>query len=208
MNRLLIILLLASFFHPKQLCAQADSAKGNAYVLWLLPSAKKNIYGISIGLIGSETICNIKGTKKSHGVNFQLFGQGIFVPFNRKSFSYKNTMQNDSSFMVRQYNPANFRAQHNGILISGFGTWTEASNGIVISGLSSLGYVMNGIAFNLLSSKYTKMNGISVSINNEAYEVKGMQIGLINRTNKLSGVQFGLWNVSGKRKLPILNWGL
>ena len=208
MNRILTILLLASCFLPGKLSAQIDSAKGNACVVWLLPSAKKNIYGLSIGLIGSETICNIKGTKKSHGVNAQLFGQGIFVPFNRKSFSYNNTMQNDSSFMVKQYDPTNFRAQHNGILISGFGTWTETSNGIVISGLSSLGYVMNGIAFNLLSSKYTKMNGISVSINNEAHEVKGIQFGLINRTNKLSGVQFGLWNVSGKRKLPILNWGL
>jgi len=176
--------------------------------MWLLPSAKKNIYGLSIGLIGSETICNIKGTKKSHGINVQLIGQGIFVPFNRASFSYKNAFQDDSSFMVKQFDPTNFRAQHNGILISGFGTWTEASNGIVISGLSSIGYVMNGFAFNLLSSKYTKLNGVSVSISNEAFDVKGMQIGLINKTNKLSGVQFGLWNVSGKRKLPILNWGL
>jgi hypothetical protein len=208
MIRIVIILFLASTFLPVELNAQEDSVKGNAYILWLLPSTKKNIYGLSIGLIGSETICNIKGTKRSHGVNIQLFGQGIFVPFNRKSFSYKNTMKDDSSFMVKQYDPANFRAQHNGILISGFGTWTEASNGIVISGLSSLGYSMNGLAFNLLSSKYTKMNGISVSINNEAHEVKGIQFGLVNRTNKLSGVQIGLWNVSGKRKLPILNWGL
>jgi hypothetical protein len=208
MNRMVLILFLVSIFLPVELNAQEDSVKGNAYVLWFLPSTKKNIYGLSIGLIGSETICNRKGTRKLNGVNLQLFGQGIFVPFNHKTFSYENTMKDDSSFMVKQYDPANFRAQHNGILISGFGTWTESSNGIVISGLSSLGYSMNGLAFNLLSSKYTKMNGISVSINNEAHEVKGIQFGLVNRTNKLSGVQFGLWNVSAKRKLPILNWGL
>jgi hypothetical protein len=186
--------------------AQQDSTKTteNAYVFRFLPSVKDNLYGIGFGLFGSEVICNVSNTRKSHGLNIQIIGQGLFVPLNRKAFSYNVLFATDTSWMLREN--TKFKAKHNGILISGFGTMTEVSNGIVLSGLSSLGYYLNGLGFNLLSSKYTYVNGVSISLNNQAYQVKGVQIGLINKTRKLKGFQIGLWNCNEKRKLPFINW--
>jgi len=188
------------------LFAQKDEIKKleNSYVFRFLPSVKDNIYGIGIGLFGSEVICNVTHVRRSHGLNIQIIGQGLFVPLNRKAFSYNVLFATDTSWMLRENHK--FKAVHNGVLISSFGTMTEASNGIVLSGLSSLGYYLNGLGINLLSSKYTYVNGLSISLNNQSYMVKGLQVGLINKTRKLKGFQIGLWNCNEKRKLPLINW--
>jgi len=208
------LLLLVYFGVPNLKCLSQDldtnqsSGEKNSYFFRMIPSVRDNIYGIAFGLFGSEVICNHKNLKKSHGLNVQIFGQGLFIPINRRAFTYKRTLATDSSWMVvqMQTNEMHYKAKHNGILISGFGTMTDESNGIVLSGLSSMGYKVNGIAFNLLSSKYYELNGLSIALNNESYIVKGIQCGLINRTKKLKGFQFGLWNVNEKRKLPLINW--
>lgn len=193
-----------SFFYAQS--STDISNKDNAYVFWLLPSSKDNIYGIAFGIVGSETVCNSSNIKKSHGINIQIIGQGFFIPMNRYAFSYRTNLMTDNSFMVKNINNVLFKAKHNGILISCFGTMTDITNGISISFLSSMGYYMNGIGINLLSSKYTKINGLSFAFSNEAYSVRGAQIGFINKTNKLKGFQFGFWNVNSKRRLPIINW--
>lgn len=198
-------MILISFNHEITL-AQNDTVKGNSYVFHFIPSGKKNIYGFAFGLVGSETICNIEGIKKSHGINLQIFGQGFFIPLNRKAFGYKSSLQSDSSWMVKSKNDSNYKAIHNGLLLSSFGTLTDKTNGIALSSWCSLGYEMNGITINLFASKYVSLNGLSISINNEANSVKGVQVGIINRTSKLKGIQIGIWNVNHKRKLPIINW--
>jgi hypothetical protein len=203
-RELCVLLFFAFSFYS---CSQEKlDTNNNAYVFRFLPSGKINIYGLAFGIIGSETICNIPGTKKSHGINIQIIGQGLFIPLNPKAFKYKAIFGSDSSWMVSRLDSANYKAIHNGLLISTFGTMTEKTNGISISSWSSLGYFMNGIGINLISSKYAVVNGLSISINNEAYLVKGVQIGVLNRTTKLKGFQFGLWNVNKKRKLPLINW--
>lgn len=188
--------------------SQSDSINKSekSYVFRFLPSAKKNLYGIGLGFFGSEVICDVYHTRHSHGLNIQIIGQGLFVPLNRKAFSYDVLFATDTSWMIKENK--SYKVRHNGVLLSGFGTMTEVSNGIVISGLSSLGYYLNGLGFNLLNSKYTYVNGVSVSLNNQSYQVKGLQIGLINKTRKLNGFQIGLWNCNEKRKLPIINWSL
>ena len=210
---LFIMKLIFNLFLFSQLCSFCYSqtnvditSKENSYVFRFLPSTKDNIYGIAFGIVGSETVCNFPNTKNSHGINIQIIGQGLFIPLNRNAFGYKTNFMTDSSYMVKNINDVLFKAKHNGLLISGFGTMTDITNGISISFLSSMGYYMNGISINLLSSKYTNVNGLSIAINNEAYKVNGIQIGLINRTNKLKGFQFGIWNVNSKRRLPFINW--
>jgi hypothetical protein len=47
----------------------------NAYVFHLIPSIKDNIYGVSLGPIGSEAICNAIKLRRTHGINIQLIGQ-------------------------------------------------------------------------------------------------------------------------------------
>jgi hypothetical protein len=180
----------------------AGNPKNNAYLFWITPSAKDNIYGVSIGILGSETICNFKNLKNSHGLNLQILGQGFFIPLNRNAFGYNSIFGSDTSWMVANKDSVNYKARHNGVLISTFGTMTDISNGIVISSLSSLGYKMNGVAINVLSSKYLTVNGLSIAINNEAFCVNGIQLGIINKTRKLKGVQIGFWCVNQKRKLP------
>lgn len=198
------------FFLAFPSIGQATDSTGieesNSYVFRLLPSRKHNIYGVCIGPFGNEVMCNPSHLKKTHGLNIQFLGQGIFIPLNRRAFGYKYSMKTDTSWMVKIKDSVNYKALHNGVLISTFGTMTDISNGIVLSGISSLGYKMNGLAINLFGAKYLEVRGLSVAINNQSYDVKGVQIGLINRTNKLRGFQFGLWNVNGKRSLPIINW--
>lgn len=174
--------------------AQNDSLtlhepKKNAYPFWLLPTQKDNVVGIALGLVGSETFCDNKKVISSHGVNFQLIGQGLFIPFNNKAMSYKVIFHDSLAFYIDS--EWKDKVRHNGILLSVFGTMT---------------HVTNGIAINLLANKYALVNGISIGISNESYTTKGIQIGIINRAKKLKGFQFGLWNVNQKRKLPFINW--
>lgn len=201
----LFILFMSSVVFSQE--SKLDTVKrNNSYGIWLLPSAKDNIYGIAIGLFGSEIICDKKNVKHSHGLNIQLLGQGFFIPINKNAFSYKALFSTDSSYMVSIMDSSNTKAVHNGILISGFGTMTEISNGLVFSPWFSMGKKVNGLAFNLFANKYTVSNGVSIAFSNESYKTNGVQIGIVNRTRKLKGFQFGLWNVNNKRKLPILNW--
>jgi hypothetical protein len=182
--------------------------KRNSYVIGFTPSSKHNIFGLSLGIIGSESICNLNYTRKSHGLNIQLIGQGIFVPLNYRNFSFDKQMSKENGFM---YNNIilreSYRAIHNGILFSTFGTYTDQTNGLCISLLASLGYEMNGVAFNFVANKYFRLNGIALGLVNHSGKVNGIQIGLVNKTVHLKGLQIGLWNVNSKRKLPIINWG-
>lgn len=188
--------------------SQQDSIplKRDAYVLGFLPSQRSNIYGLSLGLIGSEVYCNLTLKRNSHGVNFQLFGNGGFVILTPHFWNQKGFTE-DSVFQRIFSESPNYKIRHNGIIISAFGTNTSVTNGIAISGLVSNGTVMNGIGLNLLSNNYLKSNGVFISIFNQSFQTNGIQIGLVNRSKHLKGIQIGLWNVNSRRKLPLINWG-
>jgi hypothetical protein len=177
----------------------------NRYVVDFLPSRAHNIYGLAFGFIGSEVVCDKFYTKKSHGLNVQIFGQGLFSPFyifNKKTnFFYMNQPEifYDDSLKI-------MRTKHNGIMISGFGTFTEHINGLSISPWMSVNHKVNGISINILANNSHTINGLVIGCYNSTYKTKGVQIGIINKTNKLKGFQIGLWNVNEKRKLPLLNW--
>lgn len=193
------------------LCAQVkinpnDSLpdKQKAYGVRLLPSVVPQFYGLALGLVGSDAICNLPYTKTTNGINIQLFGMGFVALLNPKEFSYEALFNEESGWMLISI--ATPKAAHNGLLISGIGTTTAVSNGIVISGLSSMGKLMNGLAITGLQNKYTKANGICIALMNQCYEHNGIQIGLINRSTKLKGLQIGLWNINGQRTLPLINF--
>jgi hypothetical protein len=193
------------------LCAQVkinpnDSLpdKQKAYGVRFLPSVVPQFYGLALGLVGSDAICNLPYTKTTNGINIQLFGTGFTALLNPIEFSYEAMFNEESGWM--QIPRAMPKAVHNGLLISGFGTLTPVTNGVVLSGLSSVGKLMNGLAINGLQNKYTKANGICISLVNQSYEQNGIQIGLINRSTKLKGLQIGLWNINSKRKLPLINF--
>lgn len=193
------------------LCAQVkinpnDSLpdKQKAYGVRLLPSVVPQFYGLALGLVGSDAICNLPYTKTTNGINIQLFGMGFLALLNPKEFSYEALFNKESGWMLIP--SATPKTVHNGLLISGIGTTTAISNGVVISGLSSMSTLMNGLAITGFQNKYTTANGICIALVNQCYAHNGIQIGLINRSTKLKGLQIGLWNINGQRTLPLINF--
>jgi len=202
------IILIFICFVSLQVFSQPDSIiqPNNAYGFRIIPSAKENIFGVCMGLVGSETICNIPYVKKSHGINIQLFGQGFFVFLNRKAFSFKQSLDAEKGFLRGISDSSFYKAKHNGIIFSTFGTFTDVINGVSMSAGASMGFLMNGLSINLFTSKYGQVNGVILAMFNQAHDMSGLQIGLVNKTNELHGFQIGLWNVNSKRKLPLINW--
>jgi len=209
MKRISIIILIlfsATFSFSQNDSLEFDKKDRDRYVIWLIPSAAKNIYGIAIGPVGSEAICNRPYTKYTHGLNLQIPGQGFFQVFyiNKMKFKDFYLAENDSSII--NFDTIPLRTIHNGLIVSPLGTFTPQVNGISISLFMSMGQKINGISFNLLWNLYNYINGASIGFVNTAGFVKGIQVGLVNKTVKLRGFQFGLWNKNEKRSLPIINW--
>ncbi len=203
---LIALLFILAFLAPHGLRGQgiplADSLYPckDRYVFRFIPSLACNIYGIALGPVGSEAICNLQRTRKSHGINLQIPGQGIFQTFHIRGFRLENLQKETGSDSIPE------RVQHNGLLISLTGTFSERINGISLSGWMSRGNIVNGVSINPLWNLYRTINGISIGVVNHSLRVRGVQIGIYNKTTRLQGIQTGLWNVNDKRALPLINW--
>lgn len=185
----------------------SDKREINKYIVGFIPSKANNIYGIAIGPIGSEAICNKPYTKYSYGLNLQIPGQGFLQalvisnpPFKQVYARYPTENKINAEDTVLK------RVIHNGLMLSIFGTFSDQVNGVSISGWMSMGNIINGVSVNLLWNLYKRINGLSIGVVNNSIDVKGVQIGLINKTANLKGFQIGLWNRNSKRSLPLINW--
>lgn len=187
-------------------CQEDTLVIQNRYFFGFLPSGVNNVYGIALGPVGSEARCDKPFTKKSHGLNLQILGQGFFTPFyvfNKNLNVYNLSLDTTCITDTIIFTP---KALHNGLLVSGLGTFTDVINGISISPWMSLNNSVNGLSLNFLVNNVFVLNGAAVGLYNETIKTNGVQIGLVNRTHQLKGVQLGLWNVTDKRKLPLVNW--
>ncbi len=54
--------------------------------IYFTPSKSPTNIGLGLGLIGSETYCNLKCRRDSYGIGIQLIGQGFFQAFMIKKF--------------------------------------------------------------------------------------------------------------------------
>jgi hypothetical protein len=209
--RRVYILLAFLVFTSTALAQEADTTekvRRNRYGIWFLPSAAPKIYGIAIGPFGSELFCDLEYTRYSYGVNIQLLGQGFFGLFYalNPSRAFHNHNLGDENKTNEE--PLGVkRAVHNGILITGLGTFSDEINGISISPWASVNHKVNGISLNALINSVFQLNGISLGLYNSSHTTNGVQLGIINKTKKLKGIQIGLWNVNEKRRLPLINWG-
>lgn len=207
MKRITIILLIlfsATYTFSQNDTIINDEKAKDRFVIGLLPSAATDIYGIAIGPVGSEAICNRPYTKYSHGLNLQILGQGFFQIRYVDKVSYSYAKNDTVTVNSRDTTPK--RAIHNGLLISPLGTFTDQVNGISFSLWMSMGEKINGLSCNLLWNYYEQINGITIGFVNHVAKTKGIQIGLVNKTKDLKGFQFGLWNKNLERSLPIVNW--
>ncbi len=195
MKKLLLFFLLIVVFK-----VSVGQKTTNRYGLWFIPSYANNIYGISIGILGSDVLCDKPYIQTSNGVNLQIIGQGIMQMFYIGNKSFINDFVTSTEYRSRR------PVIHNGLLCSVFGTFTDEINGISISPFMSMNGKVNGVSANLLWNMNIKTNGCSIGIINHSAQTNGIQIGLFNRATRLNGLQIGLWNVNAKRSLPIINW--
>jgi hypothetical protein len=147
-NKIILLVIIAfsvmfSFAQSEEL--KNDNKAKNRYVIWMVPSAASNVYGIAIGPIGSESVCNRPYTKFSHGLNIQLIGKGIFQPFYIKHANFEGFNSSDGNESRSFSDTLDKRAIHNGILLSSFGIYTDQVNGISLSPWMSMGKKINGI---------------------------------------------------------------
>jgi hypothetical protein len=100
--------------------------------------------------------------------------------------------------------------------IAGVGVGGPALSGIVIAGIGAGTVDFNGAAiapFYFRIENEGSMRGVSVSAFNRISGVQhGLTIGIVNLAEELRGVQIGVINIarsnpSGRRVLPIVNWG-
>lgn len=197
----LLLLIIGLLTNP--ILAQSDSNKVK-YGLWFTPTYVGKIFGITVGPLGSEVLCDKPYTQKSNGLNIQLLGQGFIQTLYVGNKNYINgVMQIYKDSTRRTYKK---RVLHNGILLSTLGTFTEQINGISISPWMSTALIVNGLSSNLLWNLNTETNGVSLGAVNHSGKMRGAQIGLFNKSNNLRGIQIGLWNINEKRSLPFLNW--
>jgi hypothetical protein len=103
-----------------------------------------------------------------------------------------------------------------GLAIAGLGVGGPRLSGIVISGAAAGTQDFNGGAiapFYFRIERGGSMRGVSVSGFNRIGGVQhGLTIGVLNIAEELRGVQIGLINIarsnpSGRRVLPVVNWG-
>lgn len=85
---------------------------------------------------------------------------------------------------------------------------TAVTKGVQLAGLANTSEEMEGVQAAGMFNRVKEMEGIQVAgLFNHARRMRGFQIGLFNNANELHGLQIGLLNRSGKRWLPVLNWG-
>lgn len=197
--RIIIVLLLA--ISANSLQAQ-DSTRVRVYnVLWVHPTSANKINGVAFGgqaLNLNDQPLTINGLNADLGVvAFVAMGyvlDAYLHPRNRK-FHPNDSIETPATVI-------------NGCSISFGGEIAVSVNGVNLAGISTMASEMKGVSITGGFSFCGSFKGLLVGgITNDAINGTGLQIGLFNRCKKLKGLQIGLWNKSGKRGLPILNWG-
>lgn len=85
--------------------------------------------------------------------------------------------------------------------------------GIVIGGVGVSADRTSALTAALATTRGRQMSGVTISAYNRWHEsMSGLAIGVVNITDRLNGVQLGLLNIvhdnpSGRRILPLINWG-
>jgi hypothetical protein len=100
--------------------------------------------------------------------------------------------------------------------IAGLGVGAPTVKGVAIGGLGVGGEELQGIMVAGATVRIVNdgmLRGVAVStVNIVQGTTRGLTIGLVNYTRRLHGVQLGLINIardnpSGRRFLPVINWG-
>lgn len=171
------------------------------HIIWITPTNAKSINGIAVG-VQATALTDKPFTV--NGINVDLGAMGfVALPAIALLGAMNETHSDEGSLYAEEAD-----VFLNGISLSAGGEISCGINGINASGLITHAAYINGISFSGILSMTNSFKGIVIGgVANVANKGVGLQIGLINRCKNLKGLQLGLWNISGKRGLPVLNWG-
>jgi hypothetical protein len=172
------------------------------YPVWITPTKAKSINGIAIGV---QAISMTGKPFTVNGINADVGAMGfIALPAIALISAMNETARDVGSLYAEEA-----EVFLNGISISIGGEVECGINGINASGLITHAAYINGISFSGILSMTNSFKGIVIGgVANVANKGTGIQVGLVNRCKHLKGLQLGLWNISGKRGLPVINWGI
>jgi hypothetical protein len=184
--------------------AQPDTSKPfkTKNIIWFTPCGTNKIKGVAVGL----QAMNINGERLIiNGLNADI-GLGGFIATPYAIFFALSSKKKQSPGFIEADSAETYI---NGLSISMGGEFNVNLNGINIAGGVTGAYSINGISVTGIFTKTKKFRGICISgLHNIALNGRGIQIGLFNNCKDLKGLQLGLWNKSGKRGLPLINWGI
>lgn len=200
-NALLIFCLFTGSIaaHCQRMTAYKASNPKN--IAWFTPSGATKINGLSVGI----QAFNVNNAHlKINGVNADLGMLSMMaLPY---LLDYYFTIPRKRTPEFMDYDTTELIV--NGISLSMGGELGVSINGLNVAGLVTGGYQLNGISITGGFTRVRNFRGITISgLVNHAKSGIGLQLALFNQCEKLKGLQVGLWNKSGKRSLPLLNWG-
>lgn len=165
------------------------------HVLWYTPSMASHIHGISLGMLGSEVVCNAGTPQVGNGIKVEVVSNAIFLLMLPRTARFRTTL--DSLHAASDEGPttrmitdrlALERGRQNGVVVSVLGSQTDVVNGLALDGLVGVHTRMRGVLISGLANIVLDHAGIQVSPVNNGLRVRGLQIGLINRTHDLRGL--------------------
>jgi hypothetical protein len=190
---------------PLVVSAQNDSIpvkRPTRNIAWFTPCGATKINGVAVGFFQALNVN--KRLLTINGINADLgFIANMSVPF----FIFSPVLSKKKVRELQIIDTTSVRV--NGLSLSWGGEIDIAVNGINLAFGVTAGSDLNGISVTGVFSKCNVFRGICISgMNNIAVKGVGIQIGLVNYCKDLKGIQLGLWNKSGKRGLPLINWGI
>ncbi|MCX6316920.1 MAG: hypothetical protein NTW29_06500 [Bacteroidetes bacterium] len=201
---LLLTVMLTLFFAPG--FAQPTNTQKRPFkkknVIWFTPNVANQINGIAAGFQAmnvADDSLTINGVNASLGfLGFMALPYVLHEELSSKKNKTPGFMEVDTALTVI-----------NGISASMGGEFAVSVNGINMTFGFTSAAQLNGISVSGLFTRCHSFKGICISgFRNNAKKGTGIQISLFNKCEKLKGIQIGLWNKSGKRGLPLLNWGI
>jgi hypothetical protein len=204
-SALLLMIVLTQVVSGQQDAAivkKADARYRVRNIIWYTPGGAKEINGLAVGIqaanFDEKKPLTINGLNVDAGlVCLMAWPQAMVRSVGSGNKGLDESILTDSA-----------ETMINGISISFGGELSASINGVSVNGFVMSSPYINGVCLSGFVTACGRFKGIMIAgFSNVAIEGTGLQIGLFNRCKRLKGLQIGLWNKSGKRGLPLLNWG-
>ena len=171
-----------------------------------------NCYGVQAAGLYNQTADTLNGVQLAGIVNVARYSPRLslqasgLVNIIRKNH-HSDTIASPPQ-CVQLAGFANRANEMEGVQASGFINTAYGVEGVQAAGFVNTAHDVRGAQAAGFINVAMEVEGVQVAgFINKARRVRGVQISVINSADDLKGFQIGLINRSGKRWLPIVNWG-